>query len=553
MMVSWARRSGDTTSSVVGTSLAARWAAVLPPDALRERLSELLPEGSALRAAIAAAYDQMSPQRQKVLSHCGVFAGSFSLRDAEVVLDNTSNLLQEIRALCRAAMMEPVADREARFRIPTPVRGFLLERGLPENLRSRHALCFTDSSRQARPEDADDLRAAASFALSSGDIPLASAAICRLLAAGADARAEIEAIRSADALPIELSLAIAEQHLAQGDLGAARSTLDPLSPEEPRDNARKARLLASIERSEGRLPLARELIARAQSGASDPREAALVELEMARVASAAGEPDAEERFRTVAARLRASGPPEQEASILEALAEAAARRGSSAAEALWTEAIRLYREAKRVSAEASALLSYGEWLNRNLRGDEARVIAEDALKLSGARGLRHRGLRLLGDISAVEGDPLEAALHYERALKAAIEDGRHQDVLSARLRLATQSLLDGQPSRALASAYAGIADAHVSMLQPPDGLYGIIAVARARGGNPSASRAALEELARLPATALGRCLAGEASALLGDPGIASERLGEASALLGSDLVERRLFARLERILQERAT
>jgi len=189
--------------------LAAARIKVLSPDGILERLQgrlDLLGGGArdlparqqTLRGAIAWSYDLLDPAIQRLFATIAVFVGGFELEAAEAicrsepgggasldVLDGLSSLVDQ------SLLRQDPQHTHPRFVMLETIRSFAFERleadGQALEIRRRHAEYFADFAETAMPhltakdrpawldrvqDDHDNLRAAITFAIETGDAHL---------------------------------------------------------------------------------------------------------------------------------------------------------------------------------------------------------------------------------------------------------------------------------------------------------------------------------------------------------------------------------------------
>ena len=145
----------------LAVELAAARVKVLSPEAILARLDrrlQLLTGGPrdapakqrALRAALDWSYELLSEQERRMFARCSVFAGGWTLDDAEAVCDADVDTLQ---ALTEKSLVRAEADR---FSMLETIREYATER-LEESddaqrLRERHAQAFALLAERARRE-----------------------------------------------------------------------------------------------------------------------------------------------------------------------------------------------------------------------------------------------------------------------------------------------------------------------------------------------------------------------------------------------------------------
>ena len=187
--------------------LAAARVKLLSPQAILGRLEnrlELLTGGAhdlptrqrTLRDAIDWSYNLLEPSEQALLARLGVFAGGCSLEVADAVCGHQMNLGEVFEGLASLVDKSLVrqadgADGEPRFGLLETIREYALERleaqGELEELHRRHAERYLELVIAAEPEltranqalwldrldeENDNIRAALSWAISSGEVEL---------------------------------------------------------------------------------------------------------------------------------------------------------------------------------------------------------------------------------------------------------------------------------------------------------------------------------------------------------------------------------------------
>jgi predicted ATPase len=175
--------------------LAAARVKLLSPQAILDRLEnrlEVLTGGArdlperhqTLRAALDWSYELLEPEEQELLARLGVFVGAFTLDAAEAVCGGDA--LSGLASLLDKSLLQ---RRGERFAMLQSVREYalfrLIERGELAEFRQRHARFFLELAERAEPElhganqaewlrqlteDADDLRAATTWSLESGEL-----------------------------------------------------------------------------------------------------------------------------------------------------------------------------------------------------------------------------------------------------------------------------------------------------------------------------------------------------------------------------------------------
>jgi hypothetical protein len=183
--------------------------ALLPARDIAERLGRRLdlpgagsrdaPERQrTLHAAIAWSNDLLAEPAQRLLERLSVFAGGFSIEQAEAVAGPADELgvdvLDGISALAEHSLVQPIAtpSSSARFQLLTTVRMFATERlevrGEADAIRRRHALTYLALAEQTAPNiqgrdqarlldrlalEHDNARAAFDWAIDGGETEIA--------------------------------------------------------------------------------------------------------------------------------------------------------------------------------------------------------------------------------------------------------------------------------------------------------------------------------------------------------------------------------------------
>jgi predicted ATPase/class 3 adenylate cyclase/DNA-binding CsgD family transcriptional regulator len=194
--------------------LAAARVRVLPPEALLDRLKrdgrqrvvhlltggarDVPPRQQTLRATIDWSYDLLSKAEQAVFRSLGVFAGAFTLDDAEAVLctlvppplasDNRLDVLEHIEGLVNKSLLQSAPRGGPRFHMLETIREYAAERleahGEDASARRAHAQAYLGLAERAEPRlfsseaspwierleiEHDNLRAALQWVLGSGE------------------------------------------------------------------------------------------------------------------------------------------------------------------------------------------------------------------------------------------------------------------------------------------------------------------------------------------------------------------------------------------------
>jgi len=180
----------------------------VPLDQLAERLEDrfllltgerrdALPHHQTLRTAIQWSYDLCTPAQQVLWARLSVFAGGFSIADAEqICADETLSQMDVVRALIDLVDRSVVAQVDDRYRLLDTIREFgaekLAESGQESTVRRRHAVRYAamaryfganptaedqlDRYRELRVEH-DNLRAALNYAFAAGDMDAEAASL----------------------------------------------------------------------------------------------------------------------------------------------------------------------------------------------------------------------------------------------------------------------------------------------------------------------------------------------------------------------------------------
>jgi predicted ATPase/class 3 adenylate cyclase len=135
--------------------LAASRVGELPLSALRDRLSDrfrLLDASAAaredtrirsLRATVDWSYDLLAPATRRLFEELSVFAGAFTLDDAEAVASETADVVAELAELVAASLVQLRRDEASPYRLLETFRAYgqqrLQERDALQAVRDRHA------------------------------------------------------------------------------------------------------------------------------------------------------------------------------------------------------------------------------------------------------------------------------------------------------------------------------------------------------------------------------------------------------------------------------
>ncbi len=129
-------------------------------EALGEGARNLSARQHTLRAALAWSYDLLTPEEQRLFARLGVFAGGFSIADAEAICgDNlnrgTASAIESLLGKSLLQQTQSVID-QSRFTMLETMREYALEklaeRGENDLIRQRHARYFLGLIEQANPE-----------------------------------------------------------------------------------------------------------------------------------------------------------------------------------------------------------------------------------------------------------------------------------------------------------------------------------------------------------------------------------------------------------------
>lgn len=188
----------------LGVELAAARVSLLPLSAIRDRLAARLPlpgpgprdvprRQRTLESTIAWSHDMLGEAEQRLLHDLAVFEGSFDVEQAAQV--NGGDVLDGVATLAEHSLVVASGDapgRGIRYRMLQTIRGFALDRlvreGREPGVRRRHAEACLALLHSAAPylpggdqaawldrlsPDHANLRAAARWAIDSGDVELA--------------------------------------------------------------------------------------------------------------------------------------------------------------------------------------------------------------------------------------------------------------------------------------------------------------------------------------------------------------------------------------------
>ena len=407
--------------------LAAAWAGLLSPDELASRLAERLdllegptsgPGGPrSLLAAFEAARRLLGDGPRDALGQVAVFAGGFSLEDAEAVLRPTgsSSGLAALRELVGTSLVlhEPTQPRP--FRLLRAVREVATARGVPEEARRRHAQRF---ARLGQPESLQRLSGADA---ASADAQLLSARD-ELAAAFVNARGAEDGVTAAHLL--RALIAVTRRHgpatawLDQARRLASQTTLP--APLRCRIALDASLLLGAV----GSAADAAGLLAIANAAATEVGDDGLVLEWHLAAAELAGRTD-------LAAALASA---DQAAALLDPAAPAGLRA--------------------RVAATRGAVLSAS---GRMREGDEALEAAVELARA--ARDLRTeaRALDCLGRNALDRNRPIRARSFHEAALLLSRRLGDPLREAEATLRLAELHHVSGHAADATRALESGAA------------------------------------------------------------------------------------------------
>ena len=443
--------------------LAAARVKLLSPTAILARLGEslgLLTGGAGdlperqrtLRAAIEWSYNLLDPTEQSLLTRLGVFSGGCSLEIADAVCADDEPIgaaLDTIASLVDKSLVRQWdgGDGEPRFGLLASIREYALERlaeaGELERLRRRHAERYVALVEAAEPEltranqaiwlerldeEADNIRAALTWAIGAGEAELASRLAGMLVrfwstrGLMAEGRRWLrEALEAGDAVtPATLAsahFALGYTALGEGDFAEAKGAFTR-SLESADDRARGAALaqlawLAMAAGDDDASGLAEQSIELAQAADDKLTESGALGT-LAELAARAG--DYAEAVRLYERGLelrRALGDRRLVANSLSSLGRVDLLQGDyDRAAALLEEGLVLARAVKDTWSVSVVLTNLGRV--RLLRDDAsaARGLFADGLRLARDRNDRRVAAELVQGLAAVlarEGRQAEAA------------------------------------------------------------------------------------------------------------------------------------------------
>jgi predicted ATPase/DNA-binding SARP family transcriptional activator len=412
----------DVCRALDGLPLAIELAAarvdVLSPSALVQRLRERLdvlttgrrdaPERQrTLRATIAWSHDLLEPAERRAFARLSVFAGGFTLEDAEGVcgadLDSLASLVAQSLLASRSG-----ADGEHRFSMLETIREFAAERleeaGAADDVAHAHCARYLALAEEAAPRLFFD-----------------HALLARLDEEHANLRAALAWARDHDSdLYLRLGVALWRFWYVRGLLREGRShleaALEASAPQRPpfADGLKAAAILAveSHDYEAGAAYASRALGAYRERG--DERGVLTVLTVLGNGARLAGSTGDARRYfdesREIAERL---GLSEDVAVALQNLATVALDEADfDAARELVQRALAIHRAGGRRDALANGLttLAYAEWSLGHVA--EARAAAAEAFELARALGYRESMRNCLLYLAAAEhaeGRPRRAA------------------------------------------------------------------------------------------------------------------------------------------------
>jgi tetratricopeptide (TPR) repeat protein len=366
-----------------------------------------------LRGAIEWSHALLAPEEQAVFRRLAVFAGPFTLEEAEAVAGDRTGLgdlelLDLLDRLVRASMVtvEDGADGH-RFRLLETVRQFAAEQLIASAeeplVRRRHFDVFAE-----RPPDRDDTnaRAALAWALEAGDEVVGALELAHKLATGwyvhgalSEGRRWLEAALAAGAgrapsdLLSRVELARANICYGQGDMNAAEAAFE-----------------AAAEHGEP------AVVARAHFG-------------LGNLAVLRGDPSASTLLEEAAIAAERLDDDDLMMRVANSLGMVARRAGDFAAARDHAETgLRAARRLGDRVAVATVLINLANLHQALERPDEARDRLEEALVLSRQEGFTRGVASALGSLGVITDDPDEARAYLEESLELARAPGDRQVV-----------------------------------------------------------------------------------------------------------------------------
>jgi non-specific serine/threonine protein kinase len=404
--------------------LAAAWAKVLPVAELERRLGralDLLVEGprdrperqQTLRATLDWSYDLLDARERHVLGELSVFAGSWTLEDAEAVIGGDA-----IAVLASLVEHSLVRRRDAQFSMLETIREYAFERltetGEAEDVRRRHALYFVDVAARVRQAmvDAGEAETAA-FALLDIELDNIRATLDFLHESG---EPELES---------RVALALRWYWIVRGPATEGiriYERLIPVSADLPRTHADALSGAGIFNYRRGERARATEQLEAARAlydRLGDEDEVGRCISELGAIAVDDGDfARAAELFEEAAASFERSGNAYRLGVVVANLAAVATMRGRHEEAAEHTSrAIAMQRGTNDRGGLGVSLANLGR--AQTLAGDEeaARVSLREAFDLALELDYRMLLAHLLGDAARLADDPEESA----RLVGAAIE------------------------------------------------------------------------------------------------------------------------------------
>jgi predicted ATPase/DNA-binding SARP family transcriptional activator len=251
--------------------LAAARADALDAEALLAALAEPLrmlttgaadhhPRQQTLRRTIEWSHERLGPAERRLFARLGVFAGGWSLDDAEAVCGDGASVVPMLSSLLDKSLVQPDPDAgEPRQAMLETIRAFALEQlaetGEAEALRRRHADRFLALAQEAAPE----LRGSPGAWLERLDRELAN------LRAALDTAAALD-----DVLEAQLAAALWRYWYLRGHLSEGRSRLEHALRHDLPDDLRAHALIgvAVMATNQGDAERARTAAEEARAGAA---------------------------------------------------------------------------------------------------------------------------------------------------------------------------------------------------------------------------------------------------------------------------------------------
>lgn len=540
--------------------LAAGWAHTLAPGQVLERLADRLdglaserrdlpPRHRSLRAAVDSSLALLDPGDRAALGQLAVFAGAFSMEDAEAVV-HPGPAAVRVRRLVHHSLVHPDPGAPGRFRLYEAVRARMREEGPDPATRLRLARHLAATPTRTLPglDRQADLRLALDAAMQAGEREVA-VGCARVLASAPEAPGD-DTARRLDAL---LALGVDDPALhfdranldfRAGRLAEARARLDALLARPLPDDlaVRSLALRAALRRdlgdSDGALA---DLDAALPRAGSDPGLRGTVLGDAAVVLARRGATTlAEARFREAIALLEGTADVATLAATLSNLASLHRELGRDPLPLL-NRAVALHRSVGNLRSVAIALGTVG--IAHLDAGDFARARAAfvESLDLLARAGARHVAAVFRSNLAYL--DRLEGRLEAARAgweaalvgLRAAGDLAYEAMALGNLGELRAEA---GEEEAGLGLLDEAVARAAAARFRKVEGVFlGAAGLLRVRRGEVEAGLASLERADALLAEGgfrdeRCRLLArrAQAAAALGDPEEARRRLAEAEAL-----------------------